>query len=409
MKRIVIIGAGQAGANVAVGLRDAGYDGEVHLLGAEPGLPFGRPPLSKTYLRDEEDLSGWLVKPDDWWASSGIELRADARVERIDPSGGLVVLAAGGEIACGRVCIATGCRPRTPRVDGAGLENVFLLRTKADADAIKAAAREPGAKAVVIGMGFIGSEVAASLRQLGVDVAAVFPGDGPLHRVLGDVVSRRMSAIHERHGVELLANEKLASFRGAKRVEEVVTESGRVVPCTFVVAGIGVDPDVRVLDGTAIAVDNGVLVDASCRSSVENVFAVGDVANHDHPLFGRLRVEHYNNAEKQGRFVGRAMLGSTEPYDYVHTFWSDQYDDKLEYVGFAKQWDEFVVRGDVARDEFIGFYLKDGRVLAAMGLNRGGDPEAEPNSELAAVGELIRRGTPVDAERLSDDGTALAV
>jgi 3-phenylpropionate/trans-cinnamate dioxygenase ferredoxin reductase component len=408
VKRIVIVGAGIAGGNAAVGLREAGYEGEVHLLGAEPTPPFGRPPLTKTYLRDEEDLSGWMVKPEDWYASNDVELRADARVERVDPSGGRVVLADGTEIACDRVCIATGCRPRRPTVEGADLENVFVLRTKADADAIKAAAHRSGAKAVVIGMSFIGSEVAASLRQLGVEVTAIFPDAGPLERVLGEVVARRMSAIHTKHGVELLANESLGSFRGGGTVEEVVTESGRAVGCTFAVVGIGVEPNVDVLDGSGVDVDDGVLVDASCCSSVDSVFATGDVANHDHPLFGRLRVEHYNNAEKQGRFVASALLDQPGEYGYVHSFWSDQYDDKLEYVGFAKEWDDFVVRGDLDAHEFVGFYLKDGRVLAAMGLNRGGDPEAEPDSELAAAVGLIRSGKRVDRRRLADEGEAIA-
>ncbi len=406
--RVVIVGAGLAGGNAAVGLREAGFDGEIHLLGAEPGLPFGRPPLSKTYLRDEEDLSGWLVKPQDWYASHDVVFRADARVERVDPSGGRVVLADGSELRCDRVCIATGCRPRTPDVEGVTLDNVFLLRTKADADAIKAAAHQSGAKAVVVGMSFIGSEVAASLRQLGVAVTAVFPDAGPLERVLGDVVARRMSAIHARHGVELIANAKLGSLRGNGGVEEVVTESGRTIDCTFVVLGVGVEPNVDILAGSDVAVDNGVLVDDGCRASVENVFAAGDVANHDHPLFGRLRVEHYNNAEKQGRFAADALLDRPGVYGYVHSFWSDQYDDKLEYVGFAKEWDEFVVRGDVDDDAFVGFYLKDGRVLAAMGLNRGGDPEAEPDSELAAAAELIRTRARVDPRRLADEAVAIA-
>jgi 3-phenylpropionate/trans-cinnamate dioxygenase ferredoxin reductase subunit len=408
MDRIVIVGAGLAGGNAAVGLREAGFEGEVHLLGAEPTPPFGRPPLSKTYLRGEEDLSGWMVKAEDWYASHDIELRADARVERVDPSGGRVVLADGTEIACERVCIATGCRPRSPDVDGAGLRNVFVLRTKDDADAIKGAAQQAGARAVVIGMSFIGSEVAASLRQLGVPVSAVFPDGGPLEPVLGNVVAQRMRAVHERHGVELYPGERLASLRGAASVEQVVTSSGRAIDCTFAVVGVGVEPSLDLLDGSGIAVDNGVLVDASCRTSNPNVFAVGDVANHDHPLFGRLRVEHYNNAEKQGRFVADVMLDRPGVYGYVHSFWSDQYDDKLEYVGFAREWDDFVVRGDADTDAFVGFYLKDGRVAAAMGLNRGGDPEAEPESELAAAVELIRSRTRVDAARLADETARIA-
>jgi 3-phenylpropionate/trans-cinnamate dioxygenase ferredoxin reductase component len=401
--RIVIVGGGQAGANVAVALREEGFDGEVAILGDEPGLPFGRPPLSKTYLKGEEDLGGWHVKPGDWYDQHDVHLRPHARVDRIDAARACVVLESGEDVGCDRVVVATGCRPRVPDVPGRDLDGVFTLRTKADADAIAEAARAPGAKAAIVGMGFIGSEVAASLRQLGAGVAALFPGDGPLASVLGDDVAQTMSDIHRDHGVELFPNEKLAELRGTDGVEEAVTESGRRIPCTLAVLGVGVEPNVELVRDTGVKVDNGIEVDATCRTAVENIFAVGDVANHDHPLFGRLRVEHYNNAEKQGRYVAGPLLGRSDPYDYVHTFWSDQYDDKIEYVGYAKEWDEFVVRGDLEKREFIGFYLKDGVIKGAVGLNRGGDPEAEPDSELAAYGELIRSRTKVDPATLADD------
>lgn len=405
-RRIVIVGAGQAGGNVAVSLREEGYDGEIELLGHEPGIPFGRPPLSKTYLRDEEDLSGWFVKPEEWYEEHAVTLRPRARAERIDAVGARVVLDDDGEIACDSVCIATGCRPRAIRADGADVEGVFALRTKADADAIKDAAGRAG-KCVVVGMSFIGAEVAASLRQRGVEVTAVFPGSGPLASVLGEDVASVMADVHRDHGVELAPNETVAGFRGDGRLEAVVTESGRSFDCTFCVVGVGVEPNVEIAERSGLAVDNGVIVDAACRTSVDNVFASGDVANHDHRLFGRLRVEHYNNAEKQGRHVGRAMLGNDERYDYLHSFWSDQYEDKIEYVGFAKEWDEFVVRGDLQGRSFLGFYLKDGRLLAAMGLNRGGDPEAEPDSELAAAGRLINSGAAVDPTLLASEDSEL--
>jgi 3-phenylpropionate/trans-cinnamate dioxygenase ferredoxin reductase subunit len=242
---------------------------------------------------------------------------------------------------------------------------------------------------------------------MGVEVAAIFPGTGPLAAVLGDDVARRMAEIHRSNDVELLSSEKVAAFRGNGKVEQVVTASGRSVDCTFVVVGLGVQPNIEFLESSGIATDNGVLVDVTCRASVGSVFAAGDIANHDHPLFGRIRVEHYNNAEKQARYVARAMLGSVEPFDYVHSFWSDQYDHKLEYIGYASQWDDFVARGDLESGGFLGFYLKDGVVLAAMGLDRGGDPEAEPNSELAACVPLIRKGEKVDLHALADEGTDL--
>lgn len=399
-KRFVIIGGGLAGGNVAVGLREEGFDGEIIILGDEPGLPFGRPPLSKTYLRGQEDLDGWLVKPSDWYEKNSVDLRPDSRAIGLDPSGRRVLLE-DGEILCDSVCIATGCRPKIPDIQGTHLKGVLPLRNKVNADAIQALARPDGAKALIVGMSFIGSEVAASLRQLGTEVSAVFPGDGPLVSILGEEVSSRLTDIHRGKGVELVPRDSVVSFVGKNRVEAVKTESGRQIECSFAVLAAGVEPNTEFLAGSHVRTDNGVLVDGSCRSNIENVFAVGDVANHDHPIFGRLRTEHYNNAEKQGRHVARSMLGSTEPYDYVHNFWSDQYEHKIEYVGYAKRWDEFVIRGDDER--FIGFYLRDGIVRAAIGLDRGGDPEMEPDSELAASVPLIRHKTEVDPLQLADE------
>ncbi len=403
--RVVIVGAGMAGANVAVALRDEGFDGEVILLGDEPEPPFGRPPLSKTYLRGEEDLTGWLPKPVDWYEHNGVELRRDGRVERLDTANSRVIIG-DNEIAYDLLCVTTGCRPRLPDLPGIDLDGVFPLRTKAHCDEIKRRA-VPGSRAVVVGMSFIGSEVAASLRQLGVEVTAMFPDGGPLASVLGEKVAQRMGDIHRSHGVELVSGERVGEFRGSDRLEQVVTESGRSVDCDFAVIGLGVEPNVGLLAETGVKVDNGVVVDVTCRTNVQNVFAAGDVANHDHPLFGRIRVEHYNNAEKQARYVARSMLGSVEPFDYVHSFWSDQYDNKIEYVGHAKKWDDFVVRGDL-ESGFLGFYLKGGVVLAVMGLDRGGDPEAEPESELASCVPLIRKGEPVDPRALADEGSELA-
>jgi 3-phenylpropionate/trans-cinnamate dioxygenase ferredoxin reductase subunit len=399
---IVVIGAGLAGGNAVAQLREEGYDGELHLLGNEPGVPFGRPPLSKTYLRGEEELSGWFVKPPGWYEQHDVLFDPEAAVQRVDTADRSVVLAAGAKIRYDKLLIATGCRPRWPRIPGIDLDGVFPLRTKADCDAIRDRVRSGAEKALIVGMSFIGSEVAASLRQLGCEVSAVFPGRGPLSAVLGDEVGDRMAQIHRGEGVEVIAGEKVSSFGGSGRVEEAVTDKGRRIPCSMAVVGLGVEPNVEVLSGSGVAIENGVLVDSACRTNVDGIFACGDVANHDHPLFGRTRVEHYNNAEKQGRHVARAMLGSNEPYDYVHTFWSDQYDHKIEYAGYTKAWDDFVVRGDIRSGGFVGFYLKDGVMVAAVGLDRGGDPETEPDSELAACAQLIRERRRVDTAVLAD-------
>jgi 3-phenylpropionate/trans-cinnamate dioxygenase ferredoxin reductase component len=404
--RVVIVGAGMAGGNAARAIREGGFDGPVTIVGDEPGVPFGRPPLSKTYLRGEEDLSGWLVKPADWYPQNDVQL-VHASVSRIDTERRRVELDPAETIEYSKLLIATGGRNRRPQFPGADLEGVYQLRTVADCDAIKRAARS-GAHALVVGMGFIGSEVAASLRQLGVAVTAVFPGKFPLGSVLGPEMGETMAGIHTGAGVDLMAGETVERLEGSSRVERGVMKSGKRVDCDLVVVAVGIEPNTDVVRGTEVAVDNGILVDPSCRTNVPDVFAAGDVANHMHPLFGRVRVEHYNNSEKQGAAAGRSMLGSNAPYSYLHTFWSDQYDDKLEYAGHATKWDQFVVRGSLQERKLLGFYLVDGVLRAAVGLNRGGDPELEPDSEMAQAARLVARQARPEPSALADETRDLA-
>jgi 3-phenylpropionate/trans-cinnamate dioxygenase ferredoxin reductase subunit len=216
-------------------------------------------------------------------------------------------------------------------------------------------------------------------------------------------VGAAIAAFHRANGVELLAGEKIAAFEGNERVEAAVTASGVRVPCDFAVAGIGIVPDVPAMAGPAPEQGNGLLADELCRTSAPDVYAAGDVANQLHPLFGRVRVEHYNNGEKQGAAAARSMLGSTDPYDYVHTFWSDQYDHKLEYAGHALTWDDFVIRGSLDEGKLIGFYLTDGVVRAAVGLDRGGDPELDLDGEMAACARLVARQARPARALLSDE------
>ena len=400
---IVIIGGGMAGGNAAATLRDEGFSGPVVLLSREPNVPFGRPPLSKTYLRSEEDLAGWYVRPAGWYAEHDVELRNGVVVAAVDPAAHTVTLDSGAEIRYEKVLIATGGRNRRIDADGADLPGIHYLRTVAQCDAIKQEAVR-GRSAVIVGMGFIGCEVAASLTQLGVRVTAVFPGRDPLERVLGDQVAGVMSAIHRANGVELLAGEQVAAFEGTSRVAAAVTRSGRRIECDFAVAGVGIEPDIPAV---GVEQQNGILVDERCRASAPDVYAAGDLANHLHPLFGRIRVEHYNNAEKQGAAAARSMLGSTAPYDYVHSFWSDQYDHKLEYVGHVEKWDQFVVRGSVRDGKLIGIYLVDGIVRAAVGLDRGGDPELDTDGEMAACDRLVAMQASPAPAALSDEKTDL--
>lgn len=401
---IVIAGAGLAGGNAAVTLREEGYGGRIVLLGDEPGVPFGRPPLSKTYLMGKEGLSGWYVRPEPWYKANGVERRTGVRVEGIDVAAKEVRLSGGRSLRYDGLLLATGGRNRRLPLPGANLAGIYQLRTQAECDAIKAAASAKPT-AVVVGLGFIGAEVTASLTSLGVKVTAIDSRVGPLAVALGDPVAEVMARIHRDKGVQLILGDREVAFEGSERVEAVTTRQGRRLPCDMVVMGVGIVPNVEVAAAAGIAVDDGILVDPYCRTDADGVFAAGDVAKHLHPIFGRLRVEHYNNAEKMGRAAARTMLGRVEVYDYIHSFWSDQYEGKLEYIGFARRWDDFIVRGNLEERRFLGFYLTGGRLMAAMGLNRGGDPELDETGELAACRRLI--GARVDPRQLADEGVDL--
>jgi 3-phenylpropionate/trans-cinnamate dioxygenase ferredoxin reductase component len=400
-KPMVIVGGGIAGGNAAATLRDEGFLGRVVLIGREPGIPFGRPPLSKTYLRSEEDLDGWYVRPADWYQEHDVERRVESSVVSVDAAAHNVVLDSGEGLEYQKVLIATGGRNRRLDVPGGELPGIHQLRTVAECDAIKREA-VAGRHAIVVGMGFIGCEVAASLTQLGVRVTAIFPDRVPLERVLGKEVGGAVAAFHRANGVELLAQSQVTAFEGTERVEAAVTAAGDRVPCDFAVIGIGIQPEVPTFAST-VAQENGVLVDELCRASAADVYAAGDVANHLHPVFGRVRVEHYNNGEKMGRAAARSMLGSTTPYDYIHTFWSDQYDHKLEYVGHAAKWDDFVVRGSLEEGKLIGFYLQEGLLQAAVGLDRGGDPELDTDQEMAACARLVAMQARPAGGQLADE------
>lgn len=406
-QRIVIVGAGLAGARAAAALREEDFDGEVLLIGAERQLPYNRPPLSKGYLRGTERFEDQLVNPAGYYAEHGIDLRLGAPATAIDAARKVVELTGGDHVAYDRLLVATGGRNRALSVPGADLEGIFQLRTVEDCDRIRAAAR--GARrAVVIGLGFIGSEVAASLRQVGLEVAAIEGHRVPLARVLGEEVGEVLAGIHREKGVELVLEDSVAAFEGAGRVERIRTKKGRLLPCDLVIAGIGILPNSELLAAAGAAVENGVLVDERCRTSLPDVYAAGDVANHQHPIFGRLRVEHWNNADRQGRFAARSMLGKEEPYDYLHSFWSDQYEHLVEYVGFAVGWDRLVFRGRPESRKFLGFYLTEGIVRAAVGLDRGGDPEdAKVDGELKVVLNLIRHRVLVDPVKLADEDVDL--
>ncbi len=386
---VVIVGGGLTGGNAALELKRLEPDAHVTLITSETHLPYQRPPLSKGFLRGTEPFADAFVAPLAEYERLGIELVLGGTVEKLEPESKQVRLDDGEVVAYDRVLIATGGRKRQLRFPGADREGVFDLRTVEDSERIQAAARA-GRRAVVIGLGFIGCEVAASLRMLGVEVTAIDPGPVPLARVLGPEVGGVIAALHQSHGVQLVLGDGVDRLEGGERVERVVTGSGRQFECDFVVAGIGIEPEVELLRAAGARISNGVEVDEYCRTSLPDVYAAGDIANHSHPLFGRIRVEHYNNAEKQGRAAAASLLDRGAPYDYMHSFWSDQFDQSLEYVGHAAEWDSITVEGSLRDRDFIVRYIRGGRLLAAAAMGRGGDPENAEPGELKNIGNQIR-------------------
>jgi 3-phenylpropionate/trans-cinnamate dioxygenase ferredoxin reductase subunit len=392
---LVIAGANLTGGGAAATLRQEGFDGRVVLIGAEPRAPYERPPLSKQYLRGEVSFEQALVRPPNFYDETDIETRFGVRATVVHAAEKVVGLEGGERVSYDKLLIATGGRNRRFPIPGLDLQGVYDLRTVDDCDRIRAEST-PGRRAVVVGMGFIGSEVAASLRQLGVDVVVVERDPVPLRRVLGEEVGRVMEGIHRDHGATLIFEDTVAAFEGeGGRVGRVRTGHGRLIECDFVVMGLGIEPVTELLANTGAEIDNGIVVDEFCRTSVEGIYAAGDVANHYHPIFGRrIRVEHWQNALKQGPTAARSMLGKGDRYEEIPWFWSDQYDANLQYAGYHTEWDELVVRGSMEERNFVAFYRKSGRVLAAVSVNRGKD--------LRRSMRLIKAQRPVNTTKLRD-------
>jgi 3-phenylpropionate/trans-cinnamate dioxygenase ferredoxin reductase component len=394
----LIVGGGLAGAKAAETLREEGFDGRVVLIGSERERPYERPPLSKDYLRGETSRDELYVHAESSYEEHGIELRVGETAIRLDAGRRQVELEGGEQLSFDRLLIATGAEPRKLNVPGAELDGVHYLRSADSSDAIRARL-DQGGKVVVVGAGWIGSEVAASARQRGLEVTMIDPGSVPLERVMGPEVGGIYRDIHLEHGVELILGTGVEAFEGETRVERVRTAGGQTIDCDFVVVGIGVVPLTDLAASAGLTIDNGISVDQNLQTSAEGVYAAGDVARQDHPALGPLRVEHWANALHQGPAAARNMLGRDVPYDRVPYFFSDQYDVGMEYSGYASSWDKVVFRGDTVAREFIAFWLKDNRLLAAMNVNVWDVAESFQS--------LIRGGARVDAKALEDPDISL--
>lgn len=397
-ERIVIVGASLTGARAAEGAREAGFEGEILLIGGEPERPYERPPLSKDYLRGEKDDLAW-VHDEDFYAGHEIDLRTSTLVTGIDPGSRSLLIEGADPEPYDRLLLATGCEPRRIDLPGADLEGIHYLRTAADSAALGKLLAD-GVKLVVVGAGWIGSEVAASARQKGCQVTMIEPSKVPLQSVLGAGIGAVYRDVHLEQGVDFKGGTNVEAFLGNDRVERVKTTAGEI-EADLVVVGIGAIPRTGLVEAVGLRLNNGVPVDAVLRTEADGIYAAGDIANQFHPFYGnRIRVEHWSNARRQGFAAGRSMAGEEILYDELPYFFSDQYDVGMEYIGYATDWDEVVIRGDQEAREFIAFWLKDGRILAGMNVNIWDVNET--------IGELIRSRREVDLAALADPETDLA-
>lgn len=394
VRRIVIVGSSLGGASAAVALRERGFGGDLTLLGDELHLPYERPPLSKAVLTGEHDEPDW-VADSSYYGEHGIDLRRGVVVTSVRPADGVVVADA-AEVPYDRLLLATGAAPRSLDVPGADLAGIHLLRTLDDALALRAAF-EPGKRVVVVGAGWIGSEVASAAHGHGCEVILLDPLTQPLLRVLGERVGGAFAALHRENGVDLRTSTGVTGFVGADgQVTGVALADGTTVPADVVVVGVGVRPRVELAEAAGLTLAlGGVAVDASLRSSDPGIYAVGDIASHDHPRFGRVRVEHWDVAKEQGTHVAANLAGEDVAYTKSPFFFSDQYDLGCEYRGHADpENDDLVVRGDLDGREFTAFWLREGAVQAAMNVNVWDDGDA--------LGVLVDAGAKVTASQLRD-------
>lgn len=370
----VIIGGGAAGAVAAQTLREAGFAGRVVMLDRENRVPYDRTILSKYALSGEKGAEKSPLQSQSFYKKHAIERRT-ADVTGVDVHERSITCADGSVLHYDSALLATGGVPKRPSMAGAALGNVFLLRTRSDAEAILAQA-ERSERVIVLGAGFIGMEVAASLKERGLNVTVVGKEKVPFEKQLGASIGAALTSLHEKQGVAFRLGQGISSLQGDGLVRQAVLESGEILPADLVVIGFGVQPATGYLAGIETSPDGGIPVDA-CLRVTDGLYAAGDIARF--PLRGDgdpVRVEHWRVAEQHGRVAALNMLGNATRYDAVPVFWTIQYLKRLDYIGHATEWDDIIVHGDLAKPEFIAYYVKNGIVVAAAGLDRDKDTAA---------------------------------
>jgi 3-phenylpropionate/trans-cinnamate dioxygenase ferredoxin reductase subunit len=389
----LLIGGGMASAHCAEELRKQGADGSILLVTREPEPPYERPPLSKEYLRGEAERPDAYVHEPSWYEENAVELMTGTNVLGLDLDARTAKVHKAGEVGFGNALLGTGARVNIlHRLEGSQLEGIHYLRAFKNADEIAEEA-ESAERVVLVGGSYIACEVAASLTAKGKSCACVMLEDVALSRSFGEEAARYLHGVLESHGVELYGGETVEAFLGDGRVSGVRTQSGREVEGELVVVGAGVHPEMTLAERAGLEVGNGIVCDSRLETSADGVFAAGDVCSYDSAVHGRrLRVEHWDVAFQQGRYAARAMLGESEPHREVPYFFSDLADwASLEYIGPATEWDEVLFRGERDSGQFLAWYLKDGKVAAALSIDRSED--------LAHARRLLVEGADVSADR----------
>ncbi|PKV99877.1 3-phenylpropionate/trans-cinnamate dioxygenase ferredoxin reductase subunit [Amycolatopsis echigonensis] len=399
----VIVGAGLAGAKAAEALREQGFDGRIVLVGDEEWRPYERPPLSKDYLQGKAERDSVFVHDADWYPSHDIDLRLGTAVQRLDRDRHEVILADGDRLPYDKLLLTTGAEPRRLPIPGADAEGVYYLRRVEDSDRLREVFTT-ASRIAVIGAGWIGLEVAAAARTAGVAVTVVEVAALPLLRVLGPQVAPVFADLHRAHDVDLRLDTGIQEITtGSGTATGLRLTEGSHIEADAVVVGVGAAPNTQLAADAGMEVDNGIVVDASLRSSDPDIYAAGDVARAYHPFLGKhIRVEHWANALNQPATAAAAMLGQEARFEALPYFYTDQYDLGMEYTGYTEPegYDQVVIRGDLSTREFIAFWFHQGQVLAGMNVNIW-----DVTDDIKA---LIHARTPVDTARLADPSVPLA-
>jgi len=398
-ERIVIAGAGHAAGQLVATLKQKKFPGEIVLIGDEPYLPYQRPPLSKKFLAGEISAERLYVKPSSFYDDANIDVQLSTRVSEIDRLGKSVRTQSGDSIAYDTLVLALGARVRTLAIDGAELNGVHYLRNIADVDAIRASA-ENSKRVAIIGAGYIGLEVAAVTRQLGLDVTVIEMADRVMSRVVSPEISDFYQIEHSNQGVKFRLATGVTALHGDERVSSVETSDGELIKADFVVVGVGVLPNTELAKTAGLSVNNGIVVDARCRTDDPSIYAIGDCTQHPNSIYNRrLRLECVHNALEQAKTAANNICGNSAEYSQLPWFWSDQYDLKLQIAGLSEGYDEIVLRGNPADRSFACLYLKDGRLIATDAVN-------SPR-EFVQSKALIAAAAEIDPQQLADTSKQL--